>query len=31
VVEHQKNSIVRAFYRYAASLSPKSGKFSIAK
>ena len=31
VIEHQKNSIVRAFYRYAASLSPKSGKFIIAK
>ena len=31
VVEHETNSIVRAFYRYAAGLSPKSGKFVIAK
>lgn len=31
IVEHETNSIVRAFYRYAASLSPKSGKFVIAK
>jgi len=31
VVEHETNSIVRAFYRYAAGLSPKSGRFVIAK
>ena len=31
VIEHETNSIVRAFYRYAAGLSPKSGKFVIAK